>query len=238
MAIPDIVIFCRERAQVDANVVARGTTDSDLNSAEGRAVVQAIKQYSVDRPLVRAVQVAQSAAGPYDMSLVLPAWNQEWRVQDVMYPIGDTYEDFVPRNSWRFYINYATGKPMLKFLLNAPDGPFLVIYSRPHNMAVADEYTIPLQDEEAVGALASFHLCTAAQAHYARKTESQFNTANQVNYAELARRYRDAAKSFKDDYTAHIAKKSEHQKSLGMFTWENSSSADSEGWVFHRSESQ
>jgi len=229
--IADILRRAREHCQIDDLVLPKAADledFEDLDTPEGRCVLAAIRDYSLERPYVDAREI--TGEGP---TYSLTWWGDGYREKDVLFATDEGSHLYVEKNSWKVFKDPITSAYKIKFMRSLPDSPFYLIYSRPHEEDPTLPTTITVLEEEAVAMLAASKMLKVAQAYYARKSESATISADQVNYGSLTSRYKTAADDAMKFYRDFIAKTDMPQDTTGFVNWEGVSGLDRSGWLFH-----
>lgn len=229
--IADILRRAREHCQIDDLVLAKSSDPEDfedLDTPEGRCVLAAIRDYSLERPYVDAMEI--TGEGP---TFVLASWGNGYREKDVLYATDEGSHAYFDKNTWKVFQDPITRAYKLKFVKVIPTTPCYLVYSRPHEEDPTLPTTITPLEEEAVSMLAASKMLKVAQSYFARKSESATISADQVNYGSLSSRYKQAADDAMKFYKDFIAKTDMPQDTTGFVTWEGVSGLDRAGWIFH-----
>lgn len=231
MPIQEIFQRAREHAQVDEEAVERSSDFDDLDSPEGRCVVAAIREYSIDVPY----RVVESFTASGGVATLPTAWTSDWKViRAFVGYIDDTSYEIDP-NYWVVRYDSANSLWKIIFLRDQPT-TFTIEYERVHNEDPFGTNTIPLRDEEALAMLCASKILSAAQSYYSRKSDVQGMGADTIDYRGLAAKSRQAANDAMSKYKKHVEKVNGSQLGAShIFSWEGTSSIDGKPWIFHKS---
>ena len=238
MAIEDIYRRARELAQVDETVVTRPDDQedyTDLDSMEGRCILEAIDRYSLDKPWVTNVKLTVT---PGKYSALLPVeWTEDFKLLDIYYEGSGTSEDYIPmhKSDWVYHLDMSQvpARWRVKFNTDVTEA-ITVVYCRPHESdPFATTQTIPKRDETAIAKLAAANILRIAQAYYVKKNETSTVGGDTVNYGQLASRARQMAADYENYYKSHLSRfASSTQGASQIFSWDMTSVVDGKGWLF------
>jgi len=232
MPIYEIFQRAREHAQVDEAAVSRSPDFDDFDSQEGRCILAAIREYSIDIPY----KTSTTLTTVNNVALLPTDWKEDWKALKVVTDYSDKQTFELDANYWvvRYDTTLATPGWVIIFLKNPPDTCVLESH-RPHNEDPFGTNTIPLRDEEAVAMLAASKILSAAQSWYSKKSDMQGLGADTIDYRGLAAKSRQAASDCISKYKKHVDKV--NGAGLGsshIFSWEGTSGIDGRSWVIHK----
>ncbi len=175
-----------------------------------KAIGEAVKEYSKQRPRVRVHELAGTGSA-YEWA-VPGDWEDGFSVirGDVEFPAGRREPVYIDREAWTLYQDPALG---LRFRLieNTPGAADKVRfpYTVRHTVdAVTD--TVALADREAAAKLAASYALRALAAYYAQSTDPTMS-ADAVNYRTKAQDYTMLADRLVKAYREHLGLKETDQ---------------------------
>lgn len=125
----------------------------NFDCTEGRAILDAVRQYNSDLPLGQYVSVVPTATSFY-LDSIIDDWVPGFRVVDIYHPRD--YENPIPRINWRQGTDSSNGRPTLSFVDFIPTETFAMAYFRDHLFDIGkDLMSIPAEHIEAVACLAA-----------------------------------------------------------------------------------
>lgn len=171
------------------------------------AIQMAVKVYSRLRPQEKVADIAGDGGFDY----ALPAdWVDGFSIpKKVEYPAGEQEPKYISMEDISLYRSAAALK--LRFLKFSPatGKTIRLTYSALH-IVTAGSATIPVSDEDAVGALAAAHACEALSNYYAQTTEPTL-TADVVDHRTKSQEFAGRAKRLRALFLSALGIKEENE---------------------------
>lgn len=198
-----------------------------------RAINNALRELSRDKPNQVTTALPSDSDLLYTMTDVVGAWGDGYHVRDVKYLCNGMLKP-IDSNLWSYYEIDGVGK--LKVIESADDDyistgavSYYVTYSAPYDTS-ADPILVSVFDEDALVALAASKVADQAAAEAADQKNSSL-TADVVNYQEIIDKWLKIARRQEKIYKAHISATPEGTSSGGFAEWDLSNSLGS--MLFH-----
>lgn len=228
MSFADLKAAARAYAKVDSSVVSQ-TAGGD----ESKAVENAGRTYSVDRPRKLTAALTSTGAWEYSLSTLVSGWSGDHLVSQVSGPGGQQYSAPLDSNDWSVY-QHADGSWYLRFACSPASGDiFWVEYSAPHTLTedpdvdtISSDYP---NDVSAVAHLAASFILDMAANKYAEQFDATI--AADAVARPVSPSYTTLAKEQRDQYEEHMGKKP--KVSSARVDWDSSNVGGSDR-IFHR----